>query len=59
MPDLGSARPDLGTGIGLYPIPSRRTVVAYRIGDGEGVVVRVFYGGADYAAILGEMDNPG
>lgn len=56
-PKLGPARPDLGEGIRIYPMKDKRTVVAYRIGDDEIIIVRVFYGGADYEAILLDMDD--
>lgn len=56
-PKLGPARPDLGEGIRIYPMKNKRTVVAYRIGDAEIIIVRVFYGGADYEAILLDMDD--
>lgn len=56
-PMLGPARPDLGDGIRIYPIRAKRVVVAYRIGEGEIIIVRVFYGGADYESILRDMDD--
>lgn len=56
-PELGPARDDLGEGIRIYPITAKRVVVAYRIGQGEIIIVRVFYGGADYEAILLDMDD--
>ena len=56
-PKLGPTRSDLGEGIRIYPIRDKRTVVAYRIGPDEIIIVRVFYGGADYEAILLGMDD--
>jgi toxin ParE1/3/4 len=55
-PQLGPARPDLGEGIRIFPIRDKRTVVAYRIEADAIIIVRVFYGGADYEAILLDMD---
>lgn len=56
-PELGPARPDLGADIRIYPIKDKRAVVAYRIDEDEIIIVRVFYGGADYEAILLGMDD--
>lgn len=56
-PKLGPARPDLGDGIRIYPIKVKRAIVAYRLGDDEIIIVRVFYGGADYEATLLAMDD--
>lgn len=50
-PQLGPARDDLGTGIRLYPLRGR-VVVAYRAFADRIEVVRVFYGGQDYAALM-------
>ncbi|WP_158972373.1 hypothetical protein [Chachezhania sediminis] len=47
---LGPARP--GQGVRIYPIRSQRTVVAYRVEADEIVILCVFYGGADYAALM-------
>jgi toxin ParE1/3/4 len=58
-PELGRGRPELGDGIRIYPIKSKRTVVAYRIKQDVIVVVRVFYGGADYEATLQDKDDNG
>jgi plasmid stabilization system protein ParE len=49
----------LGDGIRIYPIKSKRTVVAYRIKQDVIVVVRVFYGGANYEATLQDKDDNG
>lgn len=51
FPKLGPARNDLGKGVRILPI-KRRVVVAYRITEAEIVILRVFWGGADYAAIM-------
>lgn len=56
-PKIGRERNDLGEGIRVYPIKDKRTVVAYRIAHEEIVIVRVFYGGADYEAALLDMDD--
>ncbi len=56
-PELGPKRSDLGHGIRIYPIKAKRTVVVYRIGNDEIIVVRVFYGGADYEAILADAGD--
>jgi plasmid stabilization system protein ParE len=58
-PELGRARPELGEGIRIYPMKSKRIVVAYRLSDGKIMVVRVFYGGADYEATLLDADEGG
>ncbi len=50
--------PELGEGIRIYPIRSKRTVVAYRIKLDTISIVRVFCGGADYAVTLqGSNEN--
>ena len=51
-PELGPARAELGEGIRLLPM-LRRVVVAYRVAGDAIVIVRVFYGGRDYRALLG------
>jgi len=56
-PEFGPERPDIGEGIRIYAIKAKRTVIAYRIGEDEIIIVRVFYGGADYEAILTDMDD--
>ena len=58
-PELGRARPELGEGIRIYPIRSKRTVVAYRIKQDTIFIVRVFYGGADYEVTLQDSDEKG
>lgn len=54
-PQLGPAREDLGEGIRLYPLRGR-VVVAYRAFADRIEIVRVFYGGQDYAALLRDSD---
>ncbi len=56
-PRLGPTRPDLGSGIRIYPIKAKRIVVAYRVGDDEIIIVRVFYGGADYEVVLMRQED--
>lgn len=58
-PELGPARPELGEGIRIYPIKSKRTVIAYRVKQDVITVVRVFYGGADYEATLQDSIDSG
>ena len=48
FPEMGVERPDLAQGIRI--LPHRRAVIAYRILPGRIRIVRVFYGGQDYAA---------
>jgi plasmid stabilization system protein ParE len=55
--ELGRARPDLGEGIRIYPVKSKRIVVAYRIEVDAIMVVRVFYGGAAYEATFQDADD--
>lgn len=56
-PQLGVVRDDLGKDIHIYPMHGR-VVVAYRVTQGVIEVMRVFYGGQDYEAILREEDGP-
>jgi len=51
-PELGPAWEELGEGIRLLP-GLRRAVVADQVAGDAIVVVRVFYGGRDYRALLG------
>lgn len=53
MPEGYPARPDLGSGIRLVPF-ERSAVIAYRIEEEAVEIVNVFYGGRDYAALLGK-----
>jgi toxin ParE1/3/4 len=50
-PLLGPARPDLGTGLRIIPMRPG-VVVVYRVASESVEVLRVFYGGQDYEAIL-------
>lgn len=47
-PEMGPARPDLGMGIRIFPVLGR-------IGAGTIEVVRIFYGGQDYEALLRDL----
>jgi toxin ParE1/3/4 len=55
-PQLGPARGDLGAGIRVLALRGR-VVVAYRVRAEVIEVVRVFYGGQDYEAILQNEDR--
>lgn len=50
FPEMGVERPDLTAGIRI--LPYRRAVIAYRILPGRVRIVRVLYGGQDYAALM-------
>jgi toxin ParE1/3/4 len=50
-PEAGPTRADLGPGVRMLPVP-HRAVVAYVIGADRVEIVRVFYAGQDYEAIL-------
>ena len=52
-PRGGAPRPDLGDGIRLVPF-ERSAVIVYRVIDETVEVVNVFYGGRDYAALMGK-----
>lgn len=54
-PELGRPRSDLGAGIRLHPL-RRRVVVAYCINPDAIEIIKVLYGGQDYAALL--QDDP-
>jgi toxin ParE1/3/4 len=51
FPRQGRARDDLGPGLRIVTYV-RRVVIAYRIRDDGIEVVRVFYGGRNYEALL-------
>lgn len=51
-PQLGVARPDLREGVRVFSF-RRRVAIAYRIEDEAVLILRVFYGGQDYEAIMG------
>jgi plasmid stabilization system protein ParE len=55
-PELGPARDDLGRNIRVLPMLGR-VVVAYRVEPDGVTIVRVFYGGQDYAAIMRAGDE--
>jgi toxin ParE1/3/4 len=55
-PEQGRARPDLAPDLRIIPY-GRSVVIAYRIVGDTVEVLRVFYGGQDYEAIMsGEGD---
>jgi toxin ParE1/3/4 len=50
FPELGVLRDDIASGLRIFP--HRRAVIAYRI-RGETIrIVRIFYGGQDYAVLM-------
>jgi toxin ParE1/3/4 len=54
MPPLGaSERHALGAGLRLVPF-EKSAVIVYRVVDDSVEIVNVFYGGRDYAALLGD-----
>ncbi len=55
-PRLGPAREDLGIGVRIYTM-LHRVVVAYRITENSISIIRVFYGGRDYAALMRAEDD--
>jgi toxin ParE1/3/4 len=54
LPHRGTRRDDLRPGLRIVPFGTR-TAVAFEVDDARRVVtvLRVFYGGQDYAAVLG------
>jgi toxin ParE1/3/4 len=50
-PELGPRRPNLGKGVRIYPM-RRRVVVVYVIRAAAIEVLRVFYAGRDYEALM-------
>jgi toxin ParE1/3/4 len=50
FPELGVERDDLVPGIRIFPY--RRAVIVYRIQRMRIRIVRVFYGGQDYATLM-------
>ena len=50
FPEMGVERPDLFAGLRISPF--RRAVIAYRILPGRIRIVRILYGGQDYAALM-------
>lgn len=57
QPYLGRTREDLGIGLRIVPF-RRRIVIAYRIEGNDLAILRVFYGGRDYEALLGGQMGP-
>lgn len=57
QPHLGRARGDLGAGLRIASF-RRRAIIAYRIEGDDLAIIRVFYGGRDYEALLGEERGP-
>lgn len=56
VPRGGVAREDLGPGIRLVPF-ERSAVILYRLEAETVVIVNIFYGGRDYAALMqGQAD---
>jgi toxin ParE1/3/4 len=51
FPEMGVERPDLSPGLRIFPF--RRSVIVYRILPQRIRIVRVLYGGQDYAALMG------
>lgn len=51
IPLLGVARPDLREGVRVFSF-RRRVAIAYTTEDDALVVLRVFYGGRDFEAIM-------
>lgn len=50
FPEMGVERPDLADGLRI--LPYRRAVIAYRLLPDRVRIVRVLYGGQDYAALM-------
>lgn len=59
MPHRGMKRDDLRPGLRIVPF-GKRTAIAIEIDDDAKVVtvLRVFYGGQDYEAVLGRPPDP-
>ncbi|GGF74325.1 hypothetical protein GCM10007301_37680 [Azorhizobium oxalatiphilum] len=51
QPEMGRARDDLRPGLRLLPL-DRRVVVVYRLTPGPVEIIRIFYGGRDFAALI-------
>jgi toxin ParE1/3/4 len=47
----GRARPDLRAGLRVIPV-GRTVVIAYQVADDTIEILRIFYGGQDYEAIM-------
>lgn len=54
VPHRGTRRDDLRTGLRIVPF-GKRTAIAFETDDSARIVtvLRVFYGGQDYAAVMG------
>ncbi len=50
FPEMGTERPELGSGVRIHP--HRRSVIVYRIDGGDIRVPRVLQGGLDYHALI-------
>lgn len=50
FPEMGVERSDLSVGLRIFPF--RRAIIAYRILPDRIRIVRVLYGGQDYAALM-------
>lgn len=50
-PDAGRLRNDLKAGVRIAGF-ERRCAIAYMFGDGEVVILNVFYGGRDYESLF-------
>ncbi len=55
VPEGGPARPDLGDGIRIAPF-ERSVVILYCVTAAAVKIVRVYYGGRNYEALLREKD---
>ncbi len=53
FPESGPSRDAIRPGLRILPLPGR-SVVAYRLDEDTVTVMRVFYGGQDYEALLTE-----
>ena len=58
MPHRGSRRDDLRQGLRIVPF-KKRTAIAFALDEDRRVVtvLRVFYGGQDYEAVLGRRGS--
>lgn len=54
MAERGPLRPDLGEGVRLL-LCERRVVIAYRVEEASVTVLRIFYAGLDYWALLDDL----
>jgi toxin ParE1/3/4 len=56
-PEQGRARPDLRPNLRIVPY-GRSVVIAYQIAENSVEIVRIFYGGQDYEAIMSGEGEP-